>query len=206
VATSDSGKRGVERGTFLRSDADRVDRFRLAVVEVCRRKGPIHSSARIDVAAVVAHVRHRFLRIKIDRRRMTVDNVFRERSLMTKEAVAYPKLGFVGLLVKANPRTNPRMNIITEFVVVAGWERAHHFLRSPELGDRSDNLKHKLAGRIVRVEIHIQDAKGDALIPPTRAASSLVKARRDARGAPYALPGQAATGVPLVRKSGVPFQ
>ncbi len=26
-----------------------------------------------------------------------------------------------------------------------------------------DDLKHKLAGRIVRVEIHIQDAKGDAL-------------------------------------------
>jgi hypothetical protein len=34
-----------------------------------------------------------------------------------------------------------------------------------KLGDRSDDLKHKLAGRIVRVEIHIQDAKGDALSP-----------------------------------------
>jgi hypothetical protein len=32
-----------------------------------------------------------------------------------------------------------------------------------KLGDRSDDLKHKFAGRIVRVEIHIQDAKGDAL-------------------------------------------
>jgi hypothetical protein len=31
-----------------------------------------------------------------------------------------------------------------------------------KLGDRSDDLKHKFAGRIVRVEIHIQDAKGDA--------------------------------------------
>ena len=28
---------------------------------------------------------------------------------------------------------------------------------------RADDLKHKLAGRIVRVEIHIQDVKGDAL-------------------------------------------
>jgi len=106
VATSDSGKRGVERGTFLRSDADRVDRFRLAVVEVCRRKGPIHSSARIDVAAVVAHVRHRLLRIKIERRRMAVDNVFRERSLVTKEAVPYPKLGFGGLPIEGHARTN----------------------------------------------------------------------------------------------------
>ena len=51
--------------SILRADADRVDRFRLAVVEDCRRKGPIHSSARIDVAAVVAHVRHRLLWIKI---------------------------------------------------------------------------------------------------------------------------------------------
>jgi hypothetical protein len=33
--------------------------------------GNAHSSARIDVAAVVAHVRRRLLRIKIDRRRMT---------------------------------------------------------------------------------------------------------------------------------------
>ena len=32
-----------------------------------------------------------------------------------------------------------------------------------KLGNRSDDLKHKLAGRIVRVEIHIQDAQGDAL-------------------------------------------
>ena len=32
-----------------------------------------------------------------------------------------------------------------------------------KLGDRSDDLKHKLAGRIIRVEMHIQDAKGDAL-------------------------------------------
>ena len=79
------GDEGRNLGSILRADADRVDRFRLAVVEDCRRKGPIHSSARIDVAAVVAHVRHRLLRIKIDRRRMTVDNVFRERSPVTKE-------------------------------------------------------------------------------------------------------------------------
>ena len=85
--------RGDERrnlGSILRADADRVDRFRLAVVEDCRRKGPIHSSACIDVAAVVAHVRHRLLRIKIERRRMTVDNVFWERPTVTKEAVANP--------------------------------------------------------------------------------------------------------------------
>ena len=116
------------------ADADRVDRFRLAVVEDCRRKGPIHSSARIDVAAVVAHVRHRLLRIKIDRRRMTVDNVFRERSPVTKEAVANPKLGFGGLLVEGDAWTNPRVNIITDFVFMAGPESAHPFLRSPKRG------------------------------------------------------------------------
>ena len=111
-----------------------MDRFRLAVVEDCRRKGPIHSSARIDVAAVVAHVRHRLLRIKIDRRRMTVDNVFRERSPVTKEAVANPKLGFGGLLVEGHARTNPRVNVITEFVFMAGRERTHPFLRSLKHG------------------------------------------------------------------------
>ena len=84
------GDEGRNLGSILRADADRVDRFRLAVVENCRRKGPIHSSARIDVAAVVAHVRHRLLRIKIDRRRMTVDNVFWEQSLVTMEAVVNP--------------------------------------------------------------------------------------------------------------------
>ena len=83
-----------------------MDRFRLAIVEDCRRKGPIHSSARIDVAAVVAHVQLRFLWINIDRRRMTVDNVFRERSLVTKEAVPYPKLGFGGLPIEGHARTN----------------------------------------------------------------------------------------------------
>lgn len=114
------------------ADADRVDRFRLAVVEDCRRKGPIHSSARIDVAAVVAHVRPRLLRIKIDRRRMTVDNVFRERSPVTKEAVANPKLGFGGLLVEGHARMNSRMNIIADFVFMAGLERAHPFLRLPD--------------------------------------------------------------------------
>ena len=63
------GDEGRDLGSILRAYADRVDRFRLAVVEDCRRKVPIHSSARIDVATVVAHVRHRLLRIKIDRRR-----------------------------------------------------------------------------------------------------------------------------------------
>jgi len=32
-----------------------------------------------------------------------------------------------------------------------------------KLRDGSDDLKHKLASRVVRVEIHIQDAKGDTL-------------------------------------------
>jgi hypothetical protein len=123
------GNKGRNLGSILRADADRVDRFRLAVVEDCRRKGPIHSSARIDVAAVVAHVRLRFLWIKIDRRRMTVDNVFWERSLVTKETVANPKLGFGGLLVEGHARTNPRVNIITDFIFMAGRERAHPFLR-----------------------------------------------------------------------------
>ena len=94
-------------GSILRADADCVDRFRLALVEDCRRKVPIHPGARIDVAAVVAHVRHRLLRIKIDRRRMTVENVFRERSPVTKEAAANPKLGFGGLLVEGRARANP---------------------------------------------------------------------------------------------------
>jgi hypothetical protein len=34
--------------------SERVDRLFLAVVEDCRRKGPIHSSARIDITAVAA--------------------------------------------------------------------------------------------------------------------------------------------------------
>jgi len=43
--------RGYERrtlGSILRADADRMDRFRLATVKNCRRKGPFHSSACID--------------------------------------------------------------------------------------------------------------------------------------------------------------
>jgi hypothetical protein len=133
---SDRSRGDEERnlGSILRAYADRVDQFRLKVVEDCRRKGPIHSSARIDVTTVVAHVRHRLLRIKIERRRMAVDNVFRERSPMTKEAVAYPKLGFGGLLVEGHAGTNPRVNIITDFVFVVGRERTHPFLGLPERG------------------------------------------------------------------------
>ena len=43
------GDEGKDLGSILRAYADRVDRFRLAVIENRRRKGPIHSSARIDV-------------------------------------------------------------------------------------------------------------------------------------------------------------
>src|ERR1019366_1041062 len=130
-------KRFWKTGSIFRARADRVDRLCVAVVEDCSRKGPIHSSARIDVAAVVAHVRHRLLGIKIDRRRMTVDNVFRERSPVTKEAVADPKFRIGGLLVEGDAWTNPRVNIITEFVFVAGREGAHPFLRLPESGWRA---------------------------------------------------------------------
>ena len=68
-ALRDCGDEGRDRGLILRAGADRVDRLRLAVVENRGRKIPIDSSARIDVAAVVAHVRRLLLRIEIDRRR-----------------------------------------------------------------------------------------------------------------------------------------
>src|ERR1019366_7979983 len=72
-----------------------------------------------------------------DCRAATVDNVFRERSLVTEEAVADPKFRIGGLLVEGDAWTNPRVNIITEFVFVAGRERAHPFLRLPERGWRA---------------------------------------------------------------------
>jgi hypothetical protein len=43
------------------------------------------------------------------------------------------------------------------------FQRPRQHDTSFKLGGRSDDLKHKLAGRIVRIEFHIQDAKGDAL-------------------------------------------
>ena len=65
---------------------------------------------------------------------MTVDNVSREQSPVTKEAVADPKFRFGGLLVEGDAWTNPRVNIITDFVFMAGRESAHPFLRLPERG------------------------------------------------------------------------
>ena len=170
------GYEGRTLGSILRADADRMDRFRLAIVEDCRRKGPIHSSARIDVAAVVAHVRHSLLRIKIDRRRMTVDNVFRERSLVTKEAVANPKLGFGGLLVEGHARTNPSMNIITEFVFMAGRERTHPFLRSLKRGrraQRSDGCIAAVGEEVCKVAFRFRRSKHELFVIAPKADSAL---------------------------------
>ena len=168
--------RGGSRESVLRADADRVDRFRLAIVEDCRRKGPIHSSARIDVAAVIAHVRLRFLWIKRDRRRMTVDNVFRERSPVTKEAVANPKLGFGGLLVEGRARTNPRMNIITEFVFVAGRERTHPFLRLLKRGrctQGGDGCIATVGEEVCKVSFRFRRSKHELFVIAPKADSAL---------------------------------
>ena len=86
----DYSDQGRDRGLILRASADRVDRLHLAVVENSGRKTPIDSSARIDIAAVIAHVRRRLVRIEIDRRAMSVDDIFREPPRVAKEAVAYP--------------------------------------------------------------------------------------------------------------------
>ena len=165
-----------DRGSILRARADRVDRFRLAVVEDCRRKGTIRSSARIDVAAVVAHVRHRLLWIKIDRRRMTVDNVFRERSPVTKEAVADPKFRFGGLLVEGDAWTNSRVNIITEFVFVTGRERAHPFLRSPERGWRAqggNGCSAAVSEKVREVPFRFRRSKHELFVIAPKADSAL---------------------------------
>src|SRR5664279_188699 len=164
------------RGSILRARADRVDRLCLAVVENCRRKRPIYSSTRIEVAAVVAHVRHRLLRIKIDRRRMTVDNIFRERSPVTKETVADPKFRIGGLLVEGDAWTNPRVNIITKFVFVAGRERAHPFLRSPERGWRAqggNGCSAAVSEKVREVRFRFRRSKHELFVIAPKADSAL---------------------------------
>ena len=170
------------RGSILRASADRVDRRCLAVVEDCCRKGTIRSSARIDVAAVVAHVRHRLLRIKIDCRRMTVDNVFQERSPVTKEAVADPKFRIGGLLVEGDAWTNPRVNIITKFVFVAGRERAHPFLRSPERGWRGqgrNGCSAAISKKVRAVPFRFRRSKHELFLIAPKADSALGLAALD---------------------------
>jgi len=49
----------------------------------------------------------------------------------------YPKFCFGGLLIEGHARTNPCVNIITEFVFMAGRERRYPFLRSLKRGPRA---------------------------------------------------------------------
>ena len=95
---------------------------------------------------------------------------------MTKEAVANPKLGFGGLLVEGHARTNPRMNIITEFVFMAGRERTHPFLRSLKRGrraQRGDGCIAAVGEEVCKVAFQFRRSKHKLFVIAPKADSAL---------------------------------
>jgi len=165
-------EQSVDGQLIRRANADRIDRLGVTIIEDRGREWPHHPRARVDVAIIVVDIWRCLTRVRADRRRMSADDVFGKWPGVTKEAIADPEFCFFRLLFEGHAWTNPCVNIVAEWIFVAGRQRAHPLLRTSERGRRTQGSNGCVAAveqEDSEVPLGLRGAKHEVLVIASKA-------------------------------------